>query len=108
MVFESKVLWKIFGPNRHVKTRVSRLHAQELHDLNFSPIIIRMFKERRASREGHVAHMGLLMGRPEGKRLLGKCRCSWSVGLKGLISKLYGRAWAGLFWLRIGRSNGLF
>jgi hypothetical protein len=28
--------------------------------------------------------------------------------LKGLISKLYGRAWAWLVWLRIGRTNGLF
>jgi hypothetical protein len=51
----------------------------ELHNLYSSPIIIRITKSRRMRWAGHVALMGekrnvyrLLVGKPEGKRPLGR------------------------------------
>jgi hypothetical protein len=49
-----------------------------------SPTIIRIIKSRRMRWAGHVARMGnkrnayrLLVGKPEGKRPLGRPRCMW-------------------------------
>jgi hypothetical protein len=59
-----------------------KLHNEELHDLYSSPSIIRIMKLRRMRWAGHVARIGekrnsyrLLMGKPEGKRPLGRPRC---------------------------------
>jgi hypothetical protein len=61
-----------------------RLHNEELHNLYIPRNIIRMIKSRRMRWVGHVALMGemrnsysILVGKPEGKRPLGrtKCRC---------------------------------
>jgi hypothetical protein len=60
-----------------------KLHNEELHNLYSSPSIIRMIKSRRMRWAGHVARMGtkrkayrILVGRPEGKRPLGRPRRS--------------------------------
>jgi hypothetical protein len=57
------------------------LHNGELHDLYPSPSIIIINKSRRMRRADHVAYMGekmnmnrLLVGKPEGKRTLGRSR----------------------------------
>jgi hypothetical protein len=59
-----------------------KLHNEVLHNLYFSPSIIRMIKSRRMKWAGHVARMGkkrnayrILVGKPEGKRQLGRPRC---------------------------------
>jgi hypothetical protein len=61
-----------------------KLDNEELRDLYSSPSIIRIFKWRKMRWAGHVARMGekriayrLLVGKPEGKRLLGKPRHKW-------------------------------
>jgi hypothetical protein len=61
-----------------------KLHNEELHNLYFSPNIIRMIKSRRMRWAGHVARMGetrnayrRLVGKPEGKRPLGRPRRRW-------------------------------
>jgi hypothetical protein len=61
-----------------------KLHNEELHDLYSSPSIIRIKKSRRMRWEGHVVRMGekrnayrLLVGKPEGKRPLGRPRYRW-------------------------------
>jgi hypothetical protein len=61
-----------------------KLHNEELCDLYSSPSIIRIIKSRRMRWAGHVGRMGvkrkvckLLVGRPEGKRLLERPRCRW-------------------------------
>jgi hypothetical protein len=61
-----------------------KLHNKELHDLYSSPSIIRIIKSRRMRWAGHVTRMGekrnayrLLVGTPEGKRPLGRPRCTW-------------------------------
>jgi hypothetical protein len=47
-VFENRVLRRIFGPKRDEVTGGWRkLHNEELHNLYFSPSIIRMIKSRR-------------------------------------------------------------
>ena len=48
MVFENRMLRKIFGPKRNEETgEWSRLHNEELYDLYSTPNIIRMIKSRR-------------------------------------------------------------
>jgi hypothetical protein len=61
-----------------------KLHNEELHDLHSSPSIIRIIKSRKVRFAGHVERMGekrntyrLLMGKPEGKRPLGRPRRRW-------------------------------
>jgi hypothetical protein len=101
-VFENRVLTRIFGPKRDEVTGGWReLHNEELHNLCFSPSIIRLIKSRRMRLAGNVARMGekrnayrILMGKPEGKRPLGRPRRRWMVGI-------------GSIWLRIETVGGL-
>jgi hypothetical protein len=65
------------------------LHNEELHILYPSSNIIRQIKSRRMRWAGHVARMGqernvykVLMGKPEGKRPLGKPRRRWEDGIR--------------------------
>jgi hypothetical protein len=59
MVFESKVLRRIFGPRRYEVTGEQRkLHNEELRDFYSSPSIVRIIKSRRMRWAGHVARMG--------------------------------------------------
>jgi hypothetical protein len=89
-VFENRVLRRIFGPKRDEVTGGWRkLHNEELQNLYFSPSIIRMIKSRRMRWGGHVARMGekrnayrILVGKPEGKRPLGRPRCTWVDNIK--------------------------
>jgi len=47
-VFENRVLRRIFGPRRdEVTAEWKKLHNEELTDLYFSPIIVRVIKSRR-------------------------------------------------------------
>jgi hypothetical protein len=81
-VFENRVLRRIFGPKRDEMTGGRRkLHSEELHNLYSSP---RMIKSRRVRWAGYVARMGekrnayrITVGKPEGKRPLGRTRCRW-------------------------------
>ena len=51
-----------------------KLHNEKLNELYSILNIIRFIKSRRMRCPGHVARMGerVLVGKPEGKRLLGK------------------------------------
>ncbi|KAJ4436550.1 hypothetical protein ANN_16582 [Periplaneta americana] len=89
-VFENKVLRKIFGAKRdEVTGEWRKLHNTELHALYSSPDIIRNIKSRRLRWAGHLARMGesrnayrVLVGRPEGKRPLGRPRRRWEDNIK--------------------------
>ncbi|KAJ4438009.1 hypothetical protein ANN_13948 [Periplaneta americana] len=66
-----------------------KLHNTELHALYSSPDIIRNIKSRRLRWAGHVARMGesrnayrVLVGRPEGKRPLGRPRRRWEDNIE--------------------------
>ena len=61
-----------------------RLHNEELNDLYSSPYIVLVIKSRRVRWAGHVARMGeergayrVLVGKPEGKRPVGRPRRRW-------------------------------
>jgi len=79
------VLRTIFGPRRdEVTGEWRRLHSEELNDLYSSPKIVRVIKSRRMRWAGHVVRMGekrkryrVLVGKPEGKRPLGRPRRRW-------------------------------
>jgi hypothetical protein len=87
-VFENRVL-RIFGPKRDEDGSWRKLHNGELHSLYSSPNIVRVIKSRRMRWAGHVVCMGegrgvyrVLVGRPEGKRPLGKPRRRWEDNIK--------------------------
>jgi hypothetical protein len=76
------ILRGISGPNRAGEWR--KLHNEELHNLYSSPDIIRKIKSKRMRWAGHVVRMGderkaykVLMGKPEGRRPLGRQRRRW-------------------------------
>ena len=89
-MFENRVLRKVFGPKRDEVTGEWRnLRNEELNDLYSLPNIMRVVKWRRMRWAGHVAHMGedrgvhrVLVGRPEGKKPLGRPRRSWEDNIK--------------------------
>jgi len=88
-VFENRVFRRIFGPERDEVTREGRkLHNEELNDLYSSSNIVRVIKSRMRW-AGHIAHMGerrgvyrVLVGKPEGKRPLGRPRRRWEDDIK--------------------------
>ena len=89
-MFESRVLRIIFGPKRDgVTGEWRKLHNEELNDLYCSPNIVRVIKSRRLRWAGHVARMEegrgvhqVLVGKPEGKRPLGRPRRRWEDNIK--------------------------
>ena len=89
-VFENKVLRKIFGTKRdEITGEWKKLHNAELHILYSLPNIIRYLKSRQLRWAGHVARMEqsrnayrVLVGKPEGKRPLGRLRCRLEDNIK--------------------------
>ena len=89
-VFENRVLRRIFGPKRDgVTGEWRKLHNEELNDLYSSPNIVRVIKSRRLRWAEHVARMEegrvvhkVLVGKPEGKRPLGRPRRRWEDNIK--------------------------
>jgi hypothetical protein len=49
----------------------------------------------------------VLVGKPEGKRLLGRPRLRWEDGIKMYLREIGWRLWSGFSWLRIGTVGGL-
>jgi len=79
-VFENRVL-RIFGPTRDEVTGEWKKLHNELNNLYSSPNIVRVIKSRRMRWAGHVERMGdgigvyrVLVGKPEGRRPLGRPR----------------------------------
>jgi hypothetical protein len=66
-----------------------KLHNEELYALHPSPNIIRVVRSRRMKWAGHVVCMGegrtvyrILVGRPEGKKPLGRSKCRREDNIK--------------------------
>jgi hypothetical protein len=109
-VFENRVLRKIFGPKRdEVTAEWRKLHNEELHDLCSSPSIIRIIKSRRIRWAGHVARMGkkrntyrLLVGKPEGKRPLGRPRHTWVDNIRMDLGEV---GWGDVDWIGLAQDR---
>ena len=96
----------IFGPRRdEVTGEWRRLHNEALNDLYCSPNIVRVIKWRRMRWAGHVARMSeergvyrVLVGKPEGKRPVGKPRRRWADNIRMDLQQVrYGYVdWIGL------------
>ena len=84
------MLRRIFGPKRdEVTGEWRKLHNEELNDLYCSPNIVWVIKSRRMRWAGYVARVGergvlyrVLVGKPEGKRALGRPRRRWEDNIK--------------------------
>jgi len=89
-LFENRVLRRVFGPKRdEVRDEWRKLHNEELRDLYSLPNIVQVVKSRRMRWAGHVARMGegrsvhrVLVGKPGGKRPLGRPRRRWEDNIK--------------------------
>jgi hypothetical protein len=109
-VFENRVLRRIFRPKRdEVMRQCRKLHSRELQNLNSSPDTIRQIKSRRIRWAGHVARKGegrnvyrVLMGKPEGKRPLGRPRCRWENGIKMDLREI---GWGSVEWIHLAQDR---
>jgi len=113
-VFENRVLRRIFGPRGdEVTGEWRKLHIEKLNDLYSSPNIVPVIKSRRMRWAGHVARMGerrgvysVFVGKPEGKRPLGRPRRRWEDNIKMNLQEVGWGIWTGSNWLRIGTDGG--
>ena len=87
----------------------SKLHNEELNDLYCSPNMFRVIKTRSMRWAGHVARKGerrgvyrVMVGKPEGKRLLGRPRCRWKNNVKMRLQKV---GWGGMNWIDLAQDR---
>jgi hypothetical protein len=98
IVFENRVLRGVFGAKRNEVTGDWRkLHNEELNDLYSLPNIVWVVQSRRMRWAGHVARMGeergvyrVLVGKPEGKRPLGRPRRRCEDNIKMDVQEVEG------------------
>jgi hypothetical protein len=90
-----------------IQTR--KMRDEELHDLYSLPSIIRTIKSRRMKRAGHVARMGekrntyrLLVGKPEGKRPLGRPRRKWVDNIRMNLGEV---GWSDVDWIGLAKDR---
>jgi hypothetical protein len=103
-VFQNRLLRRIFGPKTDKVTGGWRkLHEEELHSFHSSPSIIRIIKSRRMRWAGHVARIvekriaySIFVGKPEGKRSLGRSRRRWLENIKMDLREI---GWGGIDWI---------
>jgi len=109
-VFENRVLRRIFGTKRDAVTGEWRkLHNEKLNDLYCSSNIVRVMTSRRMRWAGHVARMEekrgvyrVLVGKPEGKRLLGRSRGRWEDNIN---MDLRGVRCGGMDWIDLAQDR---
>jgi hypothetical protein len=108
-VFENRVLRRVFGPKRdEVTGEWRKLHIEELRDMHSLPSIIRIIKSRRMRWAGHVAQMGekrneyRLVGKPEGKRPLGRPRRRWVDNVRLDLGEV---GWGDVDWIGLAKDR---
>ena len=104
------MLRRIFGPTRdEVTGKWMKLHKEELNNLYCSPNIVRVIKSRRMRWVGHVARMGerrgvyrVLVGKPVGKRPLGRPRSRWKDNIKMDLQEV---GCGGMDWIELAQDS---
>jgi hypothetical protein len=110
LFFENRVLRRIFGPKLdEVTGEWRRLHNKELYAPYSSTNIIRVIKSRRLRSAGHVARIGqrrgayrALVGKPEGRRPLGRPRHRWEDNIKMDRREV---GWGGMDWINLAQDR---
>jgi hypothetical protein len=107
-VSENRVL-KIFGPKREEDGSWRKLHNDEFHNLYSSQNIVRVIKSRRMRWAEHVTRRGegrgayrVFVGRPEGKRPLGRPRRRWEGNIKMDLEEI---GIDGANWIRLAQDR---
>jgi len=107
---ENRVLRRMFGPKRdEVIGEWRKLHNEELNDLYSSSNSVRVMKSRRMRWTGHVARMGetrgvhrVLVGKPEGKRTLGRPRRRQEDNIKMNVQEV---GCGGMDWIELAQDR---
>jgi hypothetical protein len=86
-VFENRMLRRKSGPEREeVAGGLRRLHSEELHNLYTSPNIIRMIRDDMSGIIARIVYIikaySISVGKPEGKRPLGRRRHRWEYNIR--------------------------
>jgi hypothetical protein len=103
-VFENKVLRRIFGPKRfEVMREWRKLHNEELCNLYSPPSIIRIIKSRRMRLMGERRNAPrLLVGKPKGKRLLGRPTCKRVDNFRVDLGEM---GWGDVGWIGVAQDR---
>jgi len=110
-VFKNRVLRRIFGPKRDdAPGEWRKPRNEELNNLHSSPNIILVTKSRRMRWAGHVACMGggdrgvyrVFVGKPKGKRPLGRPRCIWEDIIKTGLQEV---GCEGMNWINVAQDR---
>ena len=91
---------------------MEKLHKEELNDLYCSPNIVRVIESRKMRLAGHVARMGerrgvymVLVGKPEGKRALGRPRRRWEDNIKMNLEEV---GYGGMDWIVLAQDRDMW
>jgi hypothetical protein len=106
----NRLLRRIFGPKKdEVMVERRELHSEELHNLYALPNITRQIISRRVRWVRHVVCIGderqlykVLLGKPEGKRLLRRLGHRWDDGIK---MNLRETGWECLEWIHLAQDR---
>jgi hypothetical protein len=108
------VLRRIFGCKRDEEQGIGGNYIMRSLMICAAPNIVREIKSKRMRWAGHVARIGeirgvyrVLVGKPEGKRPLGRPRHRWVYNFKTDLHEVEWWAWTGSIWLSIGTGGGL-
>ena len=109
-VFENRALRRMFGPKRDEVTGERRkLYNEEFNDLYCSPNIVLMINSRMGV---YVARMGegrgvyrVLVGKPEGKRPLGRPRRRWENNIKMDLQEV---GYGGMDWIDLAQGRDMW
>jgi hypothetical protein len=81
------------------------LHTEKLHNWYSSTNVIKMINSKSMRWAGHVVSTrakrnayGILVGKPEGKRLLERHRRRWENNIKMDLSEI---GWGGMDWIHL-------
>jgi hypothetical protein len=103
-VFENRVLRRLFGSKRDEVTGGWRqLHNEALHNLYSSPSIIRMVEGVHVARmEDKRSTCWILVGKPEGKRPLGRPKRKWVDNIKSDLREM---GCGGMDWIDLSQDR---